>query len=98
MTTTPRGQAFDAHEPELTEQEIEDAKNSGAIAVSFKGSPVLLSTTDIGFVAVKFALANGGFQTILLDQFSARSLDKLIQTMNGLAWKTDALRPKGPPN
>jgi hypothetical protein len=95
MTKTPRGKAFDENEPELTEDEIELAKNGGTIAVSFKGKPVLLNVEEIGFLAVKFALANGGFQTLLLDQFSAKALHGLIETANVIEWKTDVVRPKG---
>jgi hypothetical protein len=95
MTKTPRGMAFDEREPELTDAEIQRARVEGKIAISFKGKPVLQSMNDIGFLAVKFALADGSFEVVLLDQFSARALGKLIDTVNGLEWKTDAVRPKG---
>jgi hypothetical protein len=93
---TPRGKAFDEHEPELTDAEIEPARAGGKIAISFKGKPVLQSMTDIEFLAVKFALADGSFEVVLLDQFSARALGTLIDAVNRLEWKTDAVRPKGP--
>lgn len=95
MARTPRGLAFDQHEPDLTEDEIKRAKASGKIALSFKGKPVLTPEGDIGFIAVKFALANGAFVTVLMDQFSGRLLHGLIQAANQVSWKTDVVKPSG---
>jgi hypothetical protein len=93
---TPRGKAFVEQEPELSEHEIERAKEERKIAISLRGKPVLLSVKEIGFIAVKFALADGTSQTVLLDRLSAAALRKLIQSVEGIDWKTDAVRPRGP--
>jgi hypothetical protein len=82
MVQTSRGKAFIEQEPEISAQEIEQAKSGRKIAISFKGKPVLQSRTEIGFVAVKFALADGTFPVVLLDRFSAESLRSLIETVN----------------
>jgi len=95
MVQTPRGKAFVEGEPEISAQEIEQAKSGEKIAVSFKGTPVLASINDIGFIAVKFALADGTFPVVLLDRFSAAALRQLIQAVEQIEWKTDAVRPKG---
>lgn len=95
MPTTERGKAFDAYEPDLSDEEIRAAQIARKVVVSFKGKPVLASKDDVGFIAVKFAFIDGTFRTVLLDQFSAQALHHLIQTVNGIEWKTEALKPKG---
>jgi hypothetical protein len=44
----------------------------GKIAASSKAKPVATTPENIGFIAVKFALHDGSFETVLLDYFSAR--------------------------
>ena len=48
MRAAPK--AFNEHEPELPESEIERAKSDGQIAISLKGKPMLASTDVIGFI------------------------------------------------
>jgi hypothetical protein len=98
MVKSERGKAFEANEPNLSEDEIRSAYESGKIAVSFKGKPVLASTEDIGFLAVKFALADGTATTILLDRMSAEPLAHLIETVKSTQWKTGSMKPKGGPH
>jgi hypothetical protein len=93
MPKTPRAKAFDDHEPPLTDGEIDAAKSNGRMAVSFKAKPVLQSADAIQFIAVKFALANGAFETVLLDRMAAAPLASLIQTIEGMQWLTAALKP-----
>jgi hypothetical protein len=90
---TERGKAFVDNEPELTETEIESARQRGKIAVSLKGKPVLVSIEHIGFLAVKFALANGEFETVLLDRIAGEALRQLFQSLKQIEWKTDSMRP-----
>jgi hypothetical protein len=89
---TERGRAFVESEPELSADEIQRARESGKYVVSFKGTPVLLSVEEIGFLTIKFALADGTFPTVVLDRLAAEALWSLIQGPKGLGWRTDALR------
>jgi hypothetical protein len=89
---TERGKAFEENEPELTAIEIDAARNAGKYVVSFKGMPVLSSVEVIGFLAVKFALSDGSFTTIVLDRLAAEGLWTLIDGPKKLGWRTDALR------
>jgi hypothetical protein len=93
MPKTPRAQAFDKHEPPLDESEIDAAKTAGRMVLSFRAKPVLETKDAIQFLAVKFALANGAFETVLLDRMAAAPLASLIQTVEGMRWLTDALKP-----
>jgi hypothetical protein len=93
MSKTERGKLFDKLEPEMTPKEIENAKDSNKVVVSFRSMPFLFTVNDIGFLAVKFAFVDGSFETVFLDQFSARLLHGAIQNLNELDWKTEKLRP-----
>jgi hypothetical protein len=93
MTAKSRKQAFDESVPEMTDAEIEDALKAGRVAVGFRGEPVMITQKEIGFIALKFAVAEGDTQVLLLDQFAARVLHKLIGTANELDWKSDSLMP-----
>jgi hypothetical protein len=90
---TERGKLFDEKEPELSDEEVSKAYEAGKIAASFKGKPVATSPEDIGFLAVKFALHDGSFSTVLLDYFSARVLRTLIDSADRIGWKTTAVTP-----
>jgi hypothetical protein len=59
-------------EPELSDDEVSNANENGKIAASSKAKPVATTPENIGFIAVKFALHDGSFETVLLDYFSAR--------------------------
>ena len=88
-----RGKVFEATEPELTDGEIRKAQDDQKIVLSFKGKPVLASIDEIGFLAVKFALADGTFETVLFDRFAGETLWQLFQSAKQIEWKTAALRP-----
>jgi hypothetical protein len=92
---TERGKLFDEKEPELSDDEVSKAYEAGKIAASFKGKPVATSPDDIGFLAVKFALHDGSFATVLLDYFSPRVLRTLIDSADKIGWKTAAVIPDG---
>ena len=51
------------------------------------------SPENIGFIAVKFALHDGSFATVLLDYFSARALATLIGSVDKIGWKTAPVLP-----
>jgi hypothetical protein len=90
---TDRGKAFIDQEPSLSDDEITHARETGKYAVSFKGMPVLISSEDIGFMAIKFALADGTFETVLLDQLAGEALWQLLESVKQIDWKTKALKP-----
>ena len=89
---TERGKAFEEHEPNLGEPEITRAIDSGRIALSLKGMPVLHPTGIIQFVAVKFALADGSFTIVAVDQMGATALKTLIDAADRVNWDGNALR------
>ncbi|MDB5395042.1 MAG: hypothetical protein JWM91_2548 [Rhodospirillales bacterium] len=53
----------------------------------------MITQNEIGFIALKFAVLEGDAQVVLLDQFAARVLYKLIETVSELDWKSDSLMP-----
>ena len=87
MTQRPRKQAFDETKPTIADAEIQKALNSGHVAISFAAEPVMLSQDEIGFIAVKFAVLGGDTSVVMLDQFAARVLHKLIEMANKADWK-----------
>jgi hypothetical protein len=93
MAETPRGRAFDEHEPALSDDEIAQAVESDRAALSLKGKPVLHATGAIQFLAVKFALTDGTFETLLLDRLAANALLALISATNQVDWDGRAMRP-----
>jgi hypothetical protein len=90
---TERGKLFDENEPALSDDEVSTAYEDGKIAASFKGKPVVTSPENIGFIAIKFALHDGSFETVLLDYFSARVLRSLIDSVDAIGWRTAAVAP-----
>lgn len=86
MAQTARGQAFEKYEPGLTTDEIITARDIGKNALSLRGKPILAPPDRIGFIAVKFALADGTTPTILLDEMAGRALWRLLQTANEFQW------------
>jgi hypothetical protein len=90
---TERGKLFDEKEPELSDDEVSKAYEDGKIAASFKGKPVVTSSENIGFIAVKFAFHDGSHGTMLLDYFAARVLRSLIDSVDEIGWKTAAAKP-----
>lgn len=90
---TERGKLFDEKEPSLSDDEVSAAYEEGKIAASFKGKPVVTSPENIGFIAVKFALHDGSFGTVLLDYFATRALTALIDSVDKIGWKTTAVMP-----
>jgi hypothetical protein len=85
---TERGKLFDEKEPELSDDEVSKAYENGKIAASFKAKPVVTTPENIGFIAVKFALHDGSFETVLLDYFSAKVFRSLIDSVDKIGWKT----------
>ena len=90
MAKTQRGTEFGKHKPSLSDEEIGIAHNAGRSVLSFKGRPCAISEDKIGVLAVKFALADGSFETVLLDQLAARLLHAEIDMANKTGWKTEA--------
>jgi hypothetical protein len=90
MAMTERGREFGEHKPTLSDEEIGAAHTSGRSVLSLKGRPCAVSETDIGILAVKFALADGSFETVLLDRLAAGVLHRLIDVANKTGWKTEA--------
>jgi hypothetical protein len=88
MSQPTRKQAFEETQPKITNAEIQTALNDGHAIISFAGEPVMITQDEIGFIALKFAVLGGDTRVVLLDQFSARVLHKLIETANKADWKT----------
>jgi hypothetical protein len=74
MPKTERGEEFGRHKPTLSDEEIGTVHSSGRSVLSFKARNCATSEDAIGMVAIKFALANGSFETVLVDQLVARLL------------------------
>ncbi|MDB5396265.1 MAG: hypothetical protein JWM91_3771 [Rhodospirillales bacterium] len=51
---------------------------------AFAANRVMITQNEIGFIALKFAVLEGDTQVLLLDQFAARVLYKLIETVSEL--------------
>ena len=90
---TERGKLFEEKEPSLSDDEVSAAYENGKIAASLRGKPLATSPKNIGFIAVKFALHDGSFATVLLDYFSARALATLIGSIDKIGWKTAQVLP-----
>jgi hypothetical protein len=90
---TERGKLFEEKEPSLSDDEVSAAYENGKIAASLRGKPLATSPENIGFIAVKFALHDGSFATVLLDYFSARALATLIGSVDKIGWKTAPVLP-----
>lgn len=88
MTKPTRKQAFEAEQPKISNEEIQTALNDGHVIISFAGEPVMATHDEIGLIALKFAVLGGDTRVVLLDQFAARVLGKLIDTVNKADWKT----------
>jgi hypothetical protein len=90
---TQRGKAFIDFEPQFSQEEADAAHDAAKIVTSFAHKPILDSTGNyIGYIALKLALYDGTFETVLLDRFSSEVLHSLFQTVKSLDWKTDALK------
>src|SRR3974390_1404692 len=92
---TERGKAFEQYEPDLSEDEIADAHDSGKIVLSLRAKPRLSVTGEsVAYMAVKMILFDGSAPvTFLFDRFSAEVLNHWVQTMKSMDWKTAAMRP-----
>jgi hypothetical protein len=89
---TERGKAFEQHEPTIDKTEAAEAFSAGAAALSLAGLPCLGDTGVIEYLAIKFALANGGFATVLLDRMAAAAVRRLIVSVESINWDGNALR------
>lgn len=90
---TARGKAFMDNEPTIGPTEPAEALSSGRSVLSLKAAPVLSSPNAIAYIALKLVLENGTTEIIALDQLAGEGLLKVLQTISGLGWKTDALTP-----
>jgi hypothetical protein len=87
MTQPTRRQGFEETQPKISNDEIQTAIKDGHVTISFAGEPVMITHDEIGFIALKFAVLGGDTRVVLLDQFAARVLGKLIDTANKADWK-----------
>ncbi len=91
MTAKTRKQAFDESVPTMTNEQIEEGLKMGRVAVGFCAEPVMLDKEEVGFIAFRLAVAEGDTHVFLFDQFSARALGGLIETLNKADWKAAKL-------
>jgi hypothetical protein len=89
MRMTERGREFGEHKPVLSDAEISEAHSAGRSVLSFKARNCATSEEAIGIVAIKFALANGSCETVLVDQLVARLLHAHFEMANKTGWKTE---------
>jgi hypothetical protein len=89
MPKTERGKEFDERSPALTDDEIGAAHRLGRSVLSFKARNCGISETEIGMIAIKFALADGSFETVIVDQLVARLLHAHFDMANRTGWKTE---------
>ena len=89
---TERGKAFDRDEPTLDTAETLTAFETGRAAISLAVLPCLAETRTIEYLAVKFALANGNFATVLLDRLAAAALREAIKATGQVQWDGNTLR------
>jgi|SRR5580692_1417744 hypothetical protein len=87
---TERGDEFGERRPALTDDEIGTAHRLGRSVLSFKARNCAASETEIGMIAIKFALADGSFETVIVDQLVARLLHVHFDMANKTGWKTEA--------
>lgn len=90
---TDRGKTFEQHTPTLDPAEMATAFASGHAAISLAGHPMLAATGIIEYLAVKFALEDGSFVTVLLDEMSAGALKALVEAADSVNWDGNTLRP-----
>jgi hypothetical protein len=90
---TERGRVFEQNEPALDKDEAMAAFAAGGAALSLRGLPCIGVMGAIEYLAVKFALAGGGFATVLLDRMAAAALKTLIDRTDSINWDGNALRP-----
>jgi len=92
MARKERGRSFDSHEPSLDPDEAMAALRAGRAAISLKAIPCLADSGAIEYVAVKFALVNGGFATVLLDGFAASAMREAIDAADQAQWDGNTLK------
>jgi hypothetical protein len=90
MPKTERGNEIVKHRPILSDDEIREAHRLGRSVLSFNARNCAASETEIGMIAIKFALADGSFETVIVDQLVARLLHAHFDTANRTGWKTEA--------
>ena len=93
MLRTVRAKEFAKFEPSLSVAEIKAANAGKKTTLSLRAMPIPISTEEIGFVAVKFALDDGTLPVLLLDRIAANALLTALQTANEIDWKTAAVKP-----
>lgn len=90
MPKTERGKEIVKHRPTLTDDEIRASHRLGRSVLSFSARNCAASETEIGMIAIKFALADGSFETVIVDQLVARLLYVHFGMANRSGWKTEA--------
>jgi hypothetical protein len=90
-----REAAFNLAKPDVSRQEAQAARDARKIVLGLRVTAFRVVDGVIELVAVKFALANGSSETLLLDEVSARALGADVSLLKDLGWQTDALQPKG---
>jgi hypothetical protein len=93
MAQTERGKEFEGREPLLNDDEIVRAAETAQIVASLKGKPVVGPRGDIGYIAVKFALYDGSFVTMLFDRVAASAFAAHVQSADRINWDGNALKP-----
>jgi hypothetical protein len=92
MAQDLRRDAFDENKPDLSDDDITIAHDSARIVVSLRGRPWLISD-NTAYLAVKLALYDGSFLTVLFDRVSAQALVDIIQSSKSVDYKAESIEP-----
>jgi hypothetical protein len=93
MEQNLRGKAFDEYKPDLSDEDITVAHDSARIVVSLRGRPCLVSD-NAAYLAVKLALYDGSFLTVLFDRISADALASIIQSAKSVDCEGEAMKSR----
>jgi hypothetical protein len=77
---------FDQYRPEITEQEAIEAGQDGRIIQSFNAHPISNTDGTIPALAIKFRLANGATETVLIGHYAALIIRMMISELEASHW------------
>lgn len=98
MATT-REETFDEMRPTVTDLDVETAARAGKMVASWNAFPRIGEGSRISFVAIKFALTSGAFETVILDRYGADVMRELLNELDKADWRaTQSIPPGQKPN
>lgn len=82
-----RADLFDAQRPSLSEDEIAEAMLLNHRVISVEMLPVMSTPTEIGALAVKFALGDGTSTVLLLDAHVCEAVAGIVNDLSAVRWQ-----------